>query len=226
MTTYVKPYVKMPFNMGNFLNNQTVEYLETVCLDYNARKQILMNCAKLNFSCGKYLIDCYLDGIYEWDENIELYSHLQTIPFNCMMCWCNEKIVLYLLNMCVEKKFVHALTFTNHHGMMCSIHHLSVRGNTNMINRILDIYIKYNLNFECKTSHGFKAIDYILRFGTLQTIKRIIDIYVEMSLFFDNSKIGPSLHSFLEKNIHPNVKFVMGMYLNEVLVTEYIGVQI
>lgn len=211
---------KMPFDPKYFWTNQTVEYLETVCLDYNARKQILLDCIKLNFSCAKYLIDCYLNGIYDWSERVDFNCYTWAIPFNHIIFCCSEPIILYLLDMCIEKKLTPILTHKCSK-KTCSIHYLIGRRITNIVNRTLDICIEHNLDLECKSEYGFRAIDLICMYESYQPIKRIIDIYMEKGLLSHDAVSRQILRDHLNMNRDPNIQIVMSEYLDEIFCSEF-----
>lgn len=219
---YTTPNIKTPFDAKYFWPNQTVEYLETSLLDHQARAEILSKCPILNFPCAKYLIDRYLDETYNWDEQIYKHRINCTIWFNIIMCGCRETIVLYLLDMCVEKNFIHILTYKDHDEIR-PIHYLTNLGNTNVINRILDIYIENGLDIDCMTTSGHRAFELICTNGSCQTIKRIIDIYVEKGLSFENVIYRKTFHQCLEMNWNRNVRNVMHMYFDEIEHAEFIG---
>lgn len=217
---YITPNIKTPFDIKYFWSNQTVEYLKSSLLDHQARTEILLECSKLNFPCVKYLIDCYLDGTYNWDEKIYCEFFTWAIPFNYILFQCHEHIILYLLNICVEKNFTHVLIHEGHH-KTCSIHYLSCCRNIIIVNRVLDICIENGLDICCETESGYRVIDYLCLRETCQPIKRIIDFYVERDLIFDNCPLVRTLRQRLEANRKPNVSTIMTMYFDELPRAEF-----
>lgn len=90
---------KITFNLNDFLHTPTVGYLTMCNLNRDAMDLLLNIRERLNCSCAKYLIDCWNNGLYKWDDTFmdkPNGCYIQLIHFACKY-WC-EEAVLYVLD--------------------------------------------------------------------------------------------------------------------------------
>lgn len=96
---------KQKFDRDRFSRIPTVSYLSTCNLDRDAMGELLNMLKKLDFSCIQYLIDCWVNGLYKWDDlfvdHIADGHHHMLIHY---VCACgNEQAILYMLDIYAKR---------------------------------------------------------------------------------------------------------------------------
>lgn len=174
---------KIPFSGYAFQCYWSVEYLRLCNLDYRSLEILFNMCEKLDFSCIKYILDCYDEGKYDWNENYideRTFSNKQPIHFICT--YGSEQAMLYVLNLYMKNNLSLDCTDDN---KMQPIHFICSNGSWQTIKYILDIYVEKNFDIECEDKYGMKPINYLCDFGSWTSIKYILDIYTKKNLSFD-----------------------------------------
>lgn len=176
------------FVTGYFMNNRTLEYLEKCSLNREAVCRLLNIIERLDFSCTKYLIDCWTNGLYDWNEKFFDVTHKRDktlIQFVCGRCYGSildhnhVETILYILNIYDERN----LNLCENMSGMTLMHMLCGCGESRTINRILDIYVGKNLDLErVDDDNKMTPLHLLCRYGDFQTINRMIDICVEKNL--------------------------------------------
>lgn len=157
----------------------SVEYLAMCNLDFNAIFELMNMCEELNSSCVKYLINCYINGQFDWYEKFyDLRNHMygDLIYFICRHA--RTEIVIYILKIYDENN-LGVNRISNGYTL---IYILCQKGNTAEINYMLDIYVKKNLDLEMSVNGRVNPLMDLCYHGKPQTIKRIFDIYIEKKL--------------------------------------------
>lgn len=171
------PMVKQKFSKNDFERNPTVDYLKKCNLDRDGITQLLNMCEKLDFTCGKFLIRHWENGLYNWDEyfdDYDLISRKMLIHFVCK--YGREQLVLYVLDIYVKENL--DLEYVSDAGwspfaLLCSY------GVSQTINYMLDIYVKKNLDLLCVCKDGWSSFLILCRHGPKQSIEHMINVYIE-----------------------------------------------
>lgn len=167
------------FDYEEFLRDKTVEYLKTHYLNRSARCKLLLSLNELDISCVLYLLDCYKNGIYRWNEVFLVNNELRKAINLICMCGSTETITV-LLNMVMDGKEIFLETNTD--GIPIMIHFICKYQQPVSVNRILDIYLEKEFNLECVTDHGSTPFHLICCYQNSQLVNRMLDIYLEKGL--------------------------------------------
>lgn len=96
---------KQTFNFTNFYRNPTLDYLEKCNLNWNVMDSLLNTWYKLNFSCVKYLISHWNNGLYVWGTYfIDRHTHNRKMLIHFVCKYGCTQSVEYILNIYIEKK--------------------------------------------------------------------------------------------------------------------------
>lgn len=218
---------KITFNLGDFLRIPTVNYLSICNLDRVAMELLLNIREGLNYPCAKYLIDCWINGLYKWDDKFmdkQNGSNIQLIHFACKY-WC-EEAVLYLLDVYEEKNL--DLECGDRFEMypiqlLCSV------GTCRIIGRILDIYIGRNLNLERVLSgkdkdKGIWSLLHIvcMKGRDIQIIKYMTNMYIENNydLGHETNNGCNALHFICRKTGMETIKFMIDVFVEKKIIFE------
>lgn len=169
---------KVVFFMSNFLKTPTVEYLQICDLNYDALSKLFERSDILDFSCGKYLIDCYANGTRCWDEMFPIpFEPSIKVPVIIIFCGMqNEQIVNYALDVCFRLGLdaqCKKLIGSNILYILCK-HYKS-----KSVMYVLDAYVKYNIDFDGDCCRGWTPVHLVFEYCDVQVIKHIINIYIE-----------------------------------------------
>lgn len=180
MDAQMVPNKKIKFCKDTFLSNPTVEYLSMCDLDNDAMHVIIKECRIPNISCVKYLIDCWDQGMRDWNETfvtsdgkVNLFLHL---------CKNGHKeTVEYILDIYIRNNFdLECKSSTGYTPLfyMC----MNKSKCYSAINRLLDIYIERNLDFTYETPKGCALLNVVCRYCGETLIERVLDICIEKGI--------------------------------------------
>lgn len=136
-----KTVVKSAFDYNVFCLNKTVEYLKAYKLTHDDLSKLLNNIKSLDFSCVKYLIDCYDQGIYDRNEKF-VHSDLELLPIHYICQNGTPEAVFHLLDVYVKNNWDLECETSN---KWKPIHFICRYQNSELVSRILDIYLEKKL---------------------------------------------------------------------------------
>lgn len=208
---------KQKFDKNHFLKTPTVSYLSTHNLDRDTMGQLLNMWKNLDFQCAKYLIDCWDNGMYEWDDmfmckyldNCEMLIH-----FVCK--YGDERAILYMLDIYAKKGLD---VEPKSDSEWLPIHYLCCHGTDGSINRIIDIYIERKLDLECVMSVGWTLLHLLCRHGPEQSIKRMTLLYVERNYNLNKMTLRcvPAIGFVCRNKSMDVIKFMIDIYYRQKL---------
>lgn len=174
------------FSWKTFSNNMTIDYLEKCNLTCADRKQIFEMFDEKIFdsNCIKYMIDCYGERKYVWDEyfdyiwngtketmepmqyvykssNVELILYMLDVCDRCnlsIVCdvfWCENNCVCPFEYFCYMHRYMHRHVNINMNVSDVQISQLVLT----ILNRMLDIFIKKNIGFGKGSIYGSNCRD-------------------------------------------------------------------
>lgn len=204
------------FDEKDFLRSLKVSYLSMCILDEKAIGTLLDMWEKLDFSCAKYLIDCWDNrGLYCWDRmftNKNTYNHQALIHYVCAR-GC-EQTIMYILNIYVEKNL--NLRIENGYGYT-PLHILCSRDFPKIIHYVLDIYVERNWDLECITKiMGYSVLMMLPKCSSVQLIERMVNIYVERNYNLERTSLSDGLnclHIFCKYGKMPSIKFIIDVFV-------------
>lgn len=191
-----------------FQSDMSKQYLEMsdILTNCKTRRTILNMYPKLNYSCAKFLVDCYCLKKCDWDENIyDNFTENYKKPIHFMLGWgCYRftDLTMRILNEHIDLETIDILGWKPIHLICCYGNEISMCG-------ILDIYDKNQLDLTCSVMAlggsgapiRWKPIHFIFRYGTQKTIDRIIKIYIEKGLDFGcETKDETTIFDLMKKN--------------------------
>lgn len=207
-----KIYVqRQRFDIGNFLQNPSVGYLEKCNLDQDrdAMDSLLNIWSKLDFPCGKYLIGHWINELYNWEDyfldNI-VRNRKMLIHFICRY-GCTQSIE-HILNIYIEKKLDLGCKTDNGWTPFTLLFRHCL---TDTINRVLDICIGKNLHLKYKTANKLTPLMLVCFCGCEQVIQHMINLYVDRDYDLDEkSKRGKNFLNIVCEFRHGSIiKFVI-----------------
>lgn len=179
-----KNQAPIPFYDHNeFMSENTVDYLKTHYLNRDARYKLLSAFDKIDFSCTSYLLDCYGQNIYRWNEVFIINDKLRK-AINLICMHGTTETIAYLLNMVSTQceMFLESDTV----GIPVMIHFICKYQEPVSVNRILDIYLEKGL--EKRLSWGYVIDDGLTPFLICchcqppELVIRMLNIYLEKGL--------------------------------------------
>lgn len=213
---------KITFDKNNFLCNPTVDYLSTCKLNRVSIHLLLNITDQLDFSCSKYLIDCWNYGLYDWkdtfmDPRAGVGARVQLIYFVCNY-WCEEAI-LYILDIYEEQNL----------DLNCGdcetlypIEILCIYGTQRTINRILDIYIARNLNLEDVSGGGLTLLQFLCTNERcdIPTMGRVTNIYIERNYDLERETKDKfnALHLVCKDGNMGTIKYLIDIFVERQLI--------
>lgn len=203
---------KLKFVKVHFLRNPTIGYLSMCNLDKNAMGQLLNMFKFLNFQCAKYLIDCWDNGLYKWNELFVDHTancHRMLIHFVCS--YGNEQAILHILNIYAEKGLDVECRDARER---LPIRYLCCCDSFVTFNRIIDIYVERNLDLECVMSDGRTLLHLLCSNGPEQSIKRMVLLYIERNYDLERKTLGHNnaLKFICRFKNMGTIKFIIDVY--------------
>lgn len=177
---------KFTFDKYLFLRNPTVDFLSLCCLDRETMIKALRMLEYFDFPCAKYIIDRWMDRLFDYDD--ETYDNDDRLLIQLVCEHGREDAIMYTLDIYDKKNLdISGVESENDSPMRV----LCRRGFVPTINRIIDIYLNKNLDLRRGNKYGNAPIHILCIYGVPQTIDRIIDIYLDKNFDLrDKNKEG------------------------------------
>lgn len=207
--------VKIKFDNSYFLNNQTVEYLQACDLDYEARCTLLGNFTNLCFVCTKYLIRCWTNGTYDWNEKYQFGSDIYNFA-HFVGRKGNETVVKYFLDICIVKNL--DLEQKTENGVsLLQIFYVNANY-YRIIDHVIDIWIGNNLDMYSPTQDGNTFLHKLCTYGTYKQIKRVVNVYIEKNYNLGHKNLGGKnclQLCFINNRSSVLIKFMANTYVEQ-----------
>lgn len=217
--------IKIKFDDYYFSIFPSVNYLTMCDLNYEARFKLLHMFGSIDFLCALYLIDCWTDGLYDWDEKYD-YDEDSYNFAHFVGRGGNESLVKYFLDRCIMKNLdleqktgrgITLLQMFNYNLSCCKIW-----------DHVINTWIEKNLDMYNLTSYDLKLyksvggdtfLSNLCRGGTFQQIKRVTTVYVKRKYDLGHKNMyGKNCFQIACKyNSNASVKFMADTYVKQKL---------
>lgn len=207
------------FNEKDFERFPTVNYLAMCDLDEQAINTLFNMLHILDFSCVKYLIDCWDNGMYKWDRMFtdRKTGYCRALIHSVCSRGC-ERSIMYILNIYMKKDL--DLRIVTSVGLT-PLHILCYHDHSKIIHYVLDIYVERGWDLECVANNNGRTILMSMHnCSSVQLVKRVVNIYIERN--YDLERVttnkGPNcLHILCENGTMPIVKFIIDVFVKKKL---------